>query len=257
MKREFLIVFIGIVLMFSACDLFEMEKKAVNPTNGRTTAVFNPEVEYDSLMDQDGNVYKTVTIGNQVWMAENLRTTIYNDGTPILNLIESDEWSEAKTGAYANFNNTTNLDSIATYGRLYNGYTINTNKLCPVGWHVSTTEDWDILVDYTKTYFDDALKLREAGSLHWGEAYSHMMVASPFNDSNNQSGFTAIPVGRLTGTGIDKNFSAIWWTSSQDYDDLSKQNYYHVREISTLPTVSDFGFVYRMNQGLSVRCVKD
>ena len=91
------------------------------------------------MTDQDGNFYKTVTIGTQTWMAENLRTMKYNDGTNIPLVTSGIAWNNLNTGAYCNYNNTTNSDTIATYGRLYNWYAVNTGKLAPKGWHVENS----------------------------------------------------------------------------------------------------------------------
>src|ERR1039457_6330795 len=126
-----LVLVLFVILVIIACK----KEKSDNPTNGKTTAVFNSAVTYGTMTDQDGNVYKTVTIGTQTWMAENLRTTIYNDGTAISNVTGATEWTNLTTGAYCNFNNTTSTDTIATYGRLYDWYAVNTGKLAPTGWH--------------------------------------------------------------------------------------------------------------------------
>jgi uncharacterized protein (TIGR02145 family) len=134
------------IILFTAFNC--SKEKDVNNTNGRTTALFNDELEYGTLTDQDGNIYKTITIGNQVWMAENLRTTKYNDGTAIPNVTGKSEWCALTTGAYCNYNNTKNVDTISTYGRIYNWYAVNTGKLAPPGWHVPNDEDWRTLTDY-------------------------------------------------------------------------------------------------------------
>jgi uncharacterized protein (TIGR02145 family) len=78
------------------------------------------------MTNQDGNVYKTITIGSQTWMAENLRTTKYNDGTAISNVTDNTAWAALSTGAYCSYNNTTDVVAIATYGYLYNWYAVNT-----------------------------------------------------------------------------------------------------------------------------------
>jgi len=93
------------------------------------------------VADIDGNVYKTVTLGTQTWMAENLKTTKYYDGTSIPLVNDGPTWGGLSTPAYCWYNN-----DAATYknlyGALYNWYTVNTGKLCPSGWHVSTDSDW-------------------------------------------------------------------------------------------------------------------
>lgn len=84
----------------------------------------------NSIKDVEGNAYKTVTIGTQVWMTENLKTTKYIDGTPIPMIQENDAWSELRTPAYSWYNNDS-TENKKTYGALYNWYSVNTNKLCP------------------------------------------------------------------------------------------------------------------------------
>jgi hypothetical protein len=113
-----------IAVVFVSCAKGDDDNDS-NLTNGKTTALFNPNVTYGTLTDQDGNIYKTVSIGTQIWMAENLRTTKYNDGTPIPVVLDNNEWQSLSIGAYCNYNNTSNLDTIATFGRLYNGYAVN------------------------------------------------------------------------------------------------------------------------------------
>jgi uncharacterized protein (TIGR02145 family) len=135
------------VIIFNSCSEDE-NRPPENPTNGKTTAIFSSSVTYGTVTDQDGNVYKTVKIGTQTWMAENLRTTKYNDGKSIENVIVASKWEGLSTGAYGNYNNTTSSDTIATYGRLYNWSAINTGKLAPKGWHVPTDDEWSVLTRY-------------------------------------------------------------------------------------------------------------
>ena len=95
----------------------------------------NPDLKYGSVSDIDGNEYKTIQIGTQEWMAENLKTTKYNDGNSIPNVTDIIEWSNLTTGAYCWYNNDAAANK-ATYGALYNWFAVNTDKLCPTNWHV-------------------------------------------------------------------------------------------------------------------------
>ena len=104
------------------------------------TIGFIPSEDHNLVKDTDGNVYHTVTIGTQVWMKENLKTTKYNDGTPIPLVAESKAWGNLSTPAYCWFK--------TKYGALYNWYTVNTGKLCPLGWHVPTDAEWTKLITY-------------------------------------------------------------------------------------------------------------
>jgi hypothetical protein len=144
-----LIIMVVFLVFASSCEKDNDNGPSTNnPFNGKTTAVFNPNVTYGTMTDLDGNEYKTVTIGTQTWMAENLRTTKYNDGSNIPNVTNNNSWFILRTGAYSNYKNTTNADTIATFGRLYNWYTVNTGKLAPQGWHVPTNSEWIILTTY-------------------------------------------------------------------------------------------------------------
>jgi len=242
----FPLLIIGVFLLFaSSCKKDDNNgSSSSNPTNGKTTAVFNSAVTYGTMTDQDGNVYKTVTIGTQTWMAENLRTTKYNDGTAISNVTGDTEWANLTTGAYCNYYNTTNTETIATYGRLYNWYAVNTGKLAPMGWHVSTDAEWSILTDYLGGESVAGGKLKEIGTTHW--IYPNTMAT-------NETGFTALPGSRH---GVNETYSVIgslgyWWSSTDD----STSNPW-MRGFSSI--LSDV-VILRFGKacGFSVRCVRD
>jgi len=234
MKKRFLkitVLFASVALILSACEKDE-DLTPSNPLNGKTTAIFNDNVSYGTMTDLDGNVYKTVTIGDQTWMAENLRTTTYNDGTAISYAADSAEWINLSTGGYCNYNNTTNEEAISTYGRLYNNAAVHSGKLAPTGWHVPTDEEWKTLI----TYLGDEAggKLKETGTTHWN---------SPNTGATNETGFTALPGGSI---GYDAEFghlgeSGCWWG---DYFTLMSHEYSF-----TDYTVAPHQF------GGSVRCV--
>ena len=91
-----------------------------------------PEIEYGTVTDIDGNSYKTVKINDQWWMAENLKTTKYRNGDPILNVTNDTEWMNLTTGAYCDYDN--NVTNVNTYGRLYNWYAVNDSRnIAPTG----------------------------------------------------------------------------------------------------------------------------
>ena len=196
-----------IILSMFSCKKDEVETPS-NPLNGRTTAVFNPDKTYGTMSDIDGNIYKTIVIGNQTWMAENLRVTKYNNGVSIPNITENAEWASLTTGAFCNYNNTSDLDTIATYGRLYNWYAVaDTRQIAPEGWRVPSTADWNELIDLLggDTIASNALK--EIGTTHWEDPY----------ESSNSSGFTAIPNGRryLSKDMNHIGFYCTYWTATE------------------------------------------
>jgi len=169
--------------------------------------IFNSSLTYGSVTDIDGNVYKTIPIGSQIWMAENLKTTRYNDGSAIP-LIENDQsWEAARTPAYSWYGNdpSTYKDVL---GAFYNFYAVNTGKLCPTGWRVPTIPDYQALVAILPPT-DPGIVLKETTNTHW--------LTSP-NPATNSTGFTAVPAGyRVTSTGGISPTAwgeAYWWTST-------------------------------------------
>lgn len=175
-----------------------------------------------TVTDVDGNKYNTVIIGNQVWVVENLKTTKYNNGTPIPNVTDNLEWAKLKTGAYCNYDN---LESNGeTYGRLYNWYAVNTGKLAPAGWHVPTDEDWTILENYliANGYNYDGTKdvnriAKSLASKTGWELSSKAGTPGTASKNNNSTGFTALPGGcRFIYINPFSNIGSYgnWWSST-------------------------------------------
>jgi len=129
------------------------------------------------LVDIDGNVYSTVVIGTQTWMAENLKVTKYRNGDNITHITTNSDWPNDTDGAYGDYNNNpTNSD---TYGRLYNWYAVdNSSGLCPEGWHVPTSEEYNALKTHLGT--NAGQKMKEAGTEHWDSTTTGtLQVKSP------------------------------------------------------------------------------
>jgi len=128
--RTFIFICIAAGLMFTCCSKEDENK----PETGTVT-------------DTDGNSYKTVKIGDQWWMTENLKVTHYGNGDPIPEVTDNTQWSVLDTGAYCNYGN--DAGRVSNYGRLYNWYVINDNRnIAPEGWHVATYDDWTFLIDF-------------------------------------------------------------------------------------------------------------
>lgn len=198
--------------------------------------------ETGTISDIDGNSYPTIGIGSQVWMAENLKTTKLNDGSSIPMVADSSEWIHLATPGYCWYNDSSNYQT--TYGALYNGFAVQTNKLCPTGWHVPTWYNWDILV-VDLGGENTGSKLKEAGTSHW---------QSPNNDATNATGFTALPGGfRFSGKFDYLGKRGAWWTSTELQEDPTSLYIVWMRydDVTLTPSTS-----YKEN-GLSVRCVKD
>jgi len=217
----------------------------INVTEG-SNAVFASTLEYGSVSDNDYNVYKTITIGTQTWMAENLRTTRYRNGEDIPEVTVNTTWKNLTSGAYSNYENTTDLDKIATHGRLYNWFAVSdTRNLAPEGWHVATDADWTTLVTYLGGSSVAGGKMKEVGNTHWN---------SPNTSATNTSGFTALPGGRreyTDGSFINTGFNGFWWTSSAYNPDYSW--YRQINYDGAIVNAANFHKQY----GFSVRCVKD
>jgi len=197
----------------------------------------------DTVTDADGNIYHTVTIGTQVWMVENLKTTHLNDGiTEIAAITDNTSWGGLITPALCWYNN--DITNKATYGALYNWYAVNTGKLCPSGWHVPSDAEWVTLITYLGGDSIAGGKLKESGTAHWN---------SPNTGADNSSGFTAVPAGsHYTNGYYYYNGKYGWYWSSTE---SSSDNAWHiyVNYLSAAITRKDGS----KKIGFSVRCIKD
>jgi uncharacterized protein (TIGR02145 family) len=199
------------------------------------------------LGDADGNVYTTVKIGTQIWAVENLRTTKYNDGTPIPYVTDNEVWGGLSTPGYCWYSN--DIANKPTYGALYNWYVVdpaNPQKIAPTGWHVATDADWNTLTSFLGGSTSSGGKMKEAGLAHW---------LSPNTGATNESGFTALPGGiRGTDRGVYFNLinkNGLYWSSTNA---TSSTAYSYTLIFDRTNVVRSLKI---MNSGLSVRLVKD
>ena len=203
----------------------------------------------ETVADIDGNVYNTVTIGPQVWMAGNLKTTRYNDGTSIPLVADSATWGNLTTPAFCWHNNDAAIEN-TTYGALYNWFAVNTGKLAPSGWHVPTDAEWTLLATSLGGYNSIAGgKMKSTGTIEAGTGLWH----SPNTGATNESGFTAIPAGSryFDGPFSDIGYIGYWWSSSE-YDTNIARSRFLGYSISDVIKSSDY-----KTHGFSVRCVRD
>ena len=189
-----------------------------------SACLVNADDNTGSVTDIDGNVYQTVKIGNQVWIVENLRTTKYNDGTPIPLVTDTTAWKALTTPGYCYYNNTTHADSIKKYGALYNWYAVDTKKIAPKGWHVPTDAEWTILENYLiangynwdGTRMENKIAKSMATKTDW---QTHTNSGAIGNDlsKNNRSGFSALPGGYRDNHGVFLNFGnhGYWWSATE------------------------------------------
>lgn len=194
------------------------------------------------VSDIDGNEYRTVRIGDQVWMAENLRTSTYLDGSPIPQVPDNAQWEALESGAWASYDN--NALNIGLYGSLYNGFAVaDPRGLCPAGWRVPTDADWSALVAHLGGDAEAGGKLKSIGTTQW---------TAPNASATDESGFGALPGGYRYKNGMFDHIGSggYWWTAPDtsassmvyrmahyDYPDVAK---------NTSP----------MTTGYSVRCVQ-
>jgi len=220
-----------VFLLTTKCKKTDNNSTGINENNGTVT-------------DVEGNIYSTVKIGNQVWMAENLNTTKYRNGDPIPNVTSDTAWYLLTKGAFCNFDNDPN-NSIS-YGKLYNWYAVNDSRqLAPIGWHVPTHAEWSTLFTFLGGDSIAGAKIKETGISHW---------PSPNSGSTNETGFTAIPGGYRSEIGDFWfiNYRGYWWSSSSTPQ-------YLVWYLFLLPNFNGAinDDLRHFSVGLSVRCIKD
>jgi uncharacterized protein (TIGR02145 family) len=213
-----------------------------------------------AVTDADGHVYRTVRYGNQIWTVENLRTTKYNDGNGIPLAADSAAWSGLETPACCFFDYTTDTAEQRKWGAFYNWYAVNTGKLAPTGWHVSTDADWDTLENYLiahgyncdGTLSDNNLAKSMASKTDW---LASADTGTAGNDSikNNASGFSGLPSGYCDYDGYTyyRNWYAFWWTATEQ-----DSTFIRIRSLSYAGSdlkSNAFTKIY----GLPVRLVRD
>ncbi len=197
----------------------------------------------ETVTDIDGNVYHAVTVGTQVWMVENLKTTKYNDGSSIPDVTNDTAWFGLTNGACCDYNNT--LGNFTSYGKLYNYYAVvDARKICPTGWHVPTDAEWTTLTTYLGGELLAGGKLKESGLTHW---------FSPNTGAENSVGFIALPGGyrRNLGSFDNMGYSGIWWSSSEE-STITAWDRDMTNSDSQIYRASNF-----KSMGLSLRCIRD
>jgi uncharacterized protein (TIGR02145 family) len=227
-----IVVIFSVLVFTNSCKKADEKEKLV--TDNDTT-----------VADKDGNVYKTVTLGTQIWMAENLKTTRYRNGDKIgtttpatldIHLETSPKYQWAYDG---------NENNVATYGRLYTWYAVTDSRnVCPAGWHIPGKIEWTALTTFLGDESVSGGKLKETGTTHW---------LSPNSGATNESGYSALPGGGRDSYGgfFDIGRNGGWW-SSDDYNANNGWYFYLYNDYSNTNMPSD-----SKGNGYSVRCLKD
>jgi uncharacterized protein (TIGR02145 family) len=238
---------LGIVLVL-LCSCKKSSEENNNPIPGDGT-IFNPGLTYGSMTDNEGNVYKTIIIGTQTWMAENLKTTKFNDGTSIPLLRNCNNWwDNIQTNPCYCWYMDDSIKYKNTYGALYNWYAVNTGKLPAAGWHIPTEADFDTLITFLGGEYIAGGKLKSAGSLDKGTGIWYQ----PNEGANNSSGFSGVPGGERYVIDNNMGGSGNWWMiiESSNPDVVGYFN------LSSAYARGQLLRTFHKATGYSVRCIK-
>ena len=209
----------------------------------------------EKVMDIDGNVYHTITIGTQTWIVENLKTTHYRDGSLIANETDDTAWEALSTGAWCNYDNLAANDT--KYGKLYNWYAVNTGLLAPLGWHVPTDVEWTTLTDYISANLGISLNVAKAiaATTDWTTDVTTGTIGCNLT-LNNATSFSALPGGgrgNSIGAFYSLGVGGFWWSATGGDPSRAWNRFLYY--------ASGDSFVYRhyryKSDGFSVRCVRD
>ncbi|MFN5319205.1 MAG: fibrobacter succinogenes major paralogous domain-containing protein [Bacteroidia bacterium] len=220
-------------------------------------SVHNPALTYGSITDQEGNVYKTIVIGTQEWMAENLKTSVYRNGDAIPLVTDNGQWSNLTSGARCYYTNDDQND--CPYGMLYNWYAVSdARNVCPTGWHIPSEDEWTILIDLMDPNAAGGSQtntaggpLKSSGFLYWNDANT---------GATNASGFSALPGGFRYADGsfdsAQNQYDGIgkiakWWTSVEFNSIQAKSRYLNFLNGGAYPNTDLKEF------GNYIRCIRN
>jgi len=214
------------------------------------------------ITDIDGNEYRTVQIGDQCWMVENLRVNRYQDGSEIPFALSGSEWRELSSEDWSHYDHEENQwvekrrdvwthydyndEYNNLYGKLYNWFAVDDLRgLCPKGWHIPSDKDWELLINHLGGRNTAGGKLKASGPKYWNP---------PNQGATNESGFSGLPGGHLVIADI---FSGIgrggyWWSSSSE-DMFFFNRVWRLRYDSERITSTD----ELESSGFSVRCLRE
>ncbi len=237
MKRRSRLITVAVIIsMLAACDKPEEENEVITVT------------------DIDGNIYQTVTIGNQTWLAENLKVTHYRDGTAITNVADNAEWATLTTEAYCIYNNNAS-NQLETYGVLYNWYVVADGRnLAPEGWHVPTDGEWKELE------MELGMSTSEADDTGWrgtNEGSKLARNADLWDDGDLKTnsefgalGFNALPGGERNGSGpfFTIGSTAYFWSATESSSSSAWNRLLHsyYSEVARFDNGKRFGFSVRL-----------
>lgn len=210
--------------------------------------ILNAASSYGTLIDQEGNEYKTIVIGTQEWMAENLNTSIYRNGEVIPTNLSNNAWQNTTSGSWSYYDN--DSTQACPNGKVYNWFAcVDSAQLCPAGWHVPSDTDWTILTDYLGGLNVAGAKMKTVGNLTTGDG----LWTYPNLGATNSSGFSGTPAGyrHMLGYSNYIDNGALFW-SSTGYGAAQAQMRFLNYNFESAGQDQ-----YNKHYGFSVRCVKD
>jgi len=214
-------------------------------------AMFRLTADTSTVTDIDGNIYATVQIGDQLWMAENLKVTHYNNGD-LISYPSDEDWGSINEGQYGVYDNDPSNADI--YGNLFNWAAVDDDRgLCIEGWHVPSDDEYTVLTDYLDGELVAGGKMKSTGTIEDGDG----LWWSPNVGATNESGFTALPAGyRNNGDGsyiAMGNIGYFWSSSEASSDSDGAWNRLLGYDISNVVLYNNIG----KKNGFSIRCLGD
>lgn len=273
MRKIFMIgmaLTVSLAMLLTSCKKEKVNNNGNN--NGNAEDLHSDQVLPNAVTDIDGNSYDAVQLGNQVWMAENLRTTKYADGTSIpMGTSTSTTIAYRYAPGLEESSNEEHMANVVDYGYLYNWSAVmhgassseanpcGVQGICPNGWHVPSDAEWTQLTDYLKTQPEytasgNADHLAKALAATWGWNSSYTQDTPSCDPStNNATGFSALPAGAYFGFYDMFGYGACFWSSTVNYDSdayiYGRTLYYINTDVDRLHGSTQYAF--------SVRCVRD
>jgi len=207
---------------------------------------------FSSVTDIDGNKYKTVKIGTQVWMSENLKTSRYRNGDVIPVVTDNTAWIGLASGARCWFENDSSTYE-NNYGNLYNSFAATDLRgICPLGWHLPTYQDWETLTYFLGGTGNGGGKMKFSGTTFW---------SNPNTDANNESGFTALPSGYRSnidgGGSFTQSGKDFWMVLIGQLNVLHFRNLHYASNSISGPNAFGYWNHFNETSGVSIRCLKD
>ena len=206
--------------------------------------VHNPDLVYGSVTDIDGNTYRTIVIGQQEWMAENLNVSRYSNGDLIPNITDNGQWQSSTNAAWCDYNNSVAAE--CPYGKLYKWYvTVDNRNVCPAGWHVPSDQEWFVLMNFLG-----------GEPIAGGKLKSMNYFYGPNFGATNETGFSGIGGGIRSNYGnfADSGWAGYYWSSTENGSSGTTNAWARMLE-------KDNSYLSRIwwpkPFGLSIRCIKD